>query len=218
VSPSPPSAIQPHYWERLSELFELTESGIPTAWVPRSAVIAELVAADADDRAAVIADHRSDILTDCITVLKEVSSPDLGEYVDLLDEALTAATSGQIRAAQALAASVFDTFLRDRFQPRKLSGYYDRLKKEIKHLYDNAPMSTMRWGVVHVPVLVVLGLFDPTKGDPIPTNFNRHASAHAVGRVQYTPANAVIALALVTSMLREAQEELTDLSSSDAGD
>jgi hypothetical protein len=53
-------------------------------------------------------------------------------------------------------------------------------------------------------------IFDPSKGHSIPTKLNRHACAHAVGRVQYTPANAVIALALATSLIREAHQEIVD--------
>lgn len=54
---------------------------------------------------------------------------------------------------------------------------------------------------------MVLETFVP--GDPIPVEFNRHASVHAAGAVQYHPANALIALMIATSLLREAQEEVS---------
>jgi hypothetical protein len=64
--------------------------------------------------------------------------------------------------------------------------------------------------VVHVPAIVALTKFDAPNGDPVPTIFNRHASAHAVGPEQYTEANTVIALALATSLVREAHQQIED--------
>jgi hypothetical protein len=39
--------------------------------------------------------------------------------------------------------------------------------------------------------------------EPIPTSFNRHASTHRVSDVQHTRVNALAALLLATSLLRE---------------
>ncbi|WP_281154709.1 hypothetical protein [Streptomyces sp. HYC2] len=41
----------------------------------------------------------------------------------------------------------------------------------------------------------------------MPEGFNRHATAHAAGAVQYTAANAVIALMLAVSVLREIDDQ-----------
>jgi hypothetical protein len=49
--------------------------------------------------------------------------------------------------------------------------------------------------------------FLPHNGDPVPVVYNRHASAHAVGDVQYTEANALVAVMMAVSMLCELQEE-----------
>jgi hypothetical protein len=42
-------------------------------------------------------------------------------------------------------------------------------------------------------------------GGPVPVHLNRHATAHAAGPEQYSDVNAVIALMLTTSVLRQAQ-------------
>lgn len=42
--------------------------------------------------------------------------------------------------------------------------------------------------------------------DPVPTAFNRHATVHAAGPTQYTVANALTALMLAVSLVREIQE------------
>jgi hypothetical protein len=41
------------------------------------------------------------------------------------------------------------------------------------------------------------------QGDPIPTRFNRHASTHRVGGIQYTRSNSLTSLMLVVSLIRE---------------
>jgi hypothetical protein len=192
----------------LWDLIEITEDGLPTAWVPREEVLKELLAASDDaTRRQVFCDRRDEILEDCRTALKEVTSAELTEYVDMLNEALTVAEASHLAAAQAFAASIFDTVIRREIKPQKLNGYYGKVKQEIQDRHENANMSELRWGVVFIPAVAVLERFDAPKGDPVPEKFNRHASAHAVGKVQYTETNTVIALALSTSMVREAHEQ-----------
>ncbi|MCE0764925.1 hypothetical protein LWC35_18740 [Pseudonocardia kujensis] len=195
----------------LWDLIEIAEDGLPTAWVPRKEVLKDLLAA-ADDtaRRQVFCDRRDEILEDCRTALKEVTSAELAEYVDMLDEALTVAEAGHLAAAQAFAASIFDTVIRREIKPQKLNGYYGKVKEEIQARHENANMSELRWGVVFIPAVDVLEKFDAPKGDPVPEKFNRHASAHAVGKVQYTETNTVIALARSTSMVREAHEQIVE--------
>lgn len=194
----------------LSALVEITEAGLPTAWVPRASVLQELIAAKDAHRPAVFGRHRQEVIEDCRAVLAEVTSTALAEYVEALDEALDVAKVEKLRATQALAGSVFDTILRHTIKPARISGYYKRVKTEISARHENASIAELRWGLVHVPAVIALNMFDPSKGDPIPKNFNRHACAHAVGRAQYTPANAVIALAITASMIREAHQQIID--------
>ena len=206
---------QPPNWDelgdrvRLSTLLEITEAGLPTAWVPRASVLVELLEADEADRPGVFADRRSEIVEDCKTVLNDITSSELAELVELLNEALDVAHDGRMAAAQALAASIFDTILRKTF-PQQSGRYYAKVKAEIADRHEDASLAEMRWGFVHLPALIVLTDFWEHKGDTIPTKFNRHASAHAVGRAQYTPANAVIGLALATSLVREAHQVIVD--------
>lgn len=195
---------------RLSDLLGITEAGLPTAWVPRAEVLAELIDVTEADRPVVFATRRIEIIEDCRTALKDVTSPELDDLVDILGEALTVAEEGRLAAAQALAACVFDTILRHTIKPLRIAGYYPKAKAEITNRHENASMAELRWGLVHVAAIAALEKFDHPAGDPIPPSFNRHASAHAVSRVQYTPANAMIALALATSLIREAHQEIVD--------
>jgi hypothetical protein len=206
----------PPNWEgvdaehRLSLLVDITEAGLPTAWVPRASVLQELIATDQADRPDVFARRRQEVIEDCRTVLRDVTSAELAEHVEALGEALDAAEAGKLRASQALAASIFDTILRHTIKPERIWRYYDRVKAEITARHENASIAELRWGLAYVPAVAALDVFDQSKGHPIPTRFNRHACAHAVGRVQYTPANAVIAIAIATSMVRETHEQIVD--------
>jgi hypothetical protein len=196
---------------KLWPLEELAENGYPTAWVPRASVLRELIAANEADRQAVFAAHRVEIIEDCCACLEEVTSVELVDIAAKLGEALELAETGRhLVAAQALAASVFDTILRRNIKPQSVAGYYLKAKKEIADRHENASLAQLRWGVVHVPAIVALTKFDAPNGDPVPTIFNRHASAHAVGPEQYTEANTVIALALATSLVREAHQQIED--------
>lgn len=191
----------------LGTLIEIAEDGIPTAWVPSAVVLEALVDAAEADRPSVLVNHRAVVLDDCARVCGEVTAVDLQEQVVLLREALEVAENGHLAAAQALGASIFDTTLRHTFKPTKLAGYYKAVKDAIEDRHHTAPFTDMRWGIVHAPAVLVLDMFLP--GDPVPAEFNRHASVHAAGAAQYHPANALIALMLATSLLREAHEELS---------
>jgi hypothetical protein len=196
---------------KLWPLVELCEAGYPTAWVPRASVLQELIDANEPDRGAVFAARRVEIIEDCCACLEEVTSGELVDITVMLGEALELAETGRhLVAAQALAACVFDTILRRNIKPQSVAGYYRDAKKEINDRHENASLDKLRWGVVHVPAIVALAKFDAPNGDPVPTIFNRHASAHAVGPEQYTEANAVIALALATSLVREAHQKIVD--------
>ena len=202
---------------RISELFDITEAGYPTAWVPRASILNQLIQAETDDeRGRVFADHRTEIIEDCRNVTAEVVDEELTELAEMLDEMLTVAEAGHLVAAQALAASIFDTTLRFTIEPQRISGYYAKVKAEIEDHKENGSLSELRWGLVHTPAVAALEVFNAPAGDSIPDRFNRHASAHAVGRVQYSQANAVIAMTLATSLVREAQEEINEEAEEDA--
>ncbi|TCK25224.1 hypothetical protein [Pseudonocardia endophytica] len=213
----PPNWQELNDMVRISELFDITEAGYPTAWVPRASILNQLIQAETDDeRGQIFAGHQAEIIEDCRTVIADVVDEDLVELAEMLEEMLTVAEGGHLVAAQALAASIFDTTLRFTIEPERISGYYAKVKAEIEDHKENASLSELRWGLVHIPAVAALKMFNAPAGDPVPDRFNRHASAHAVGRVQYSPANALIAVTLATSLVREAQEQISEETEDDA--
>jgi hypothetical protein len=188
------------------------DEGIPLAWVPRAEVVADLIAApDAAVRDTILVARTPEIVVDCRQRLAEVRDAGLQHLDGLIDDALRALEQSNPTAAQALAANVFDTLLRDVLRRGRLfAGSTGRFKYQhvtggITPVSDETLIGVYRASCVLTPVLKALAEFN-FEADPVPGRFTRHATAHRAGMTQYTPANAVIAIMLATSLLREAQE------------
>jgi hypothetical protein len=207
----------PRNWENVPDLDIgaamdiILDEGIPLVWVPRPAIVAELVsAADADARDGILLSSRDDIAIDCLAVLGEVTAPELKSLAELAAEAVSALRGGHGSGAQALAGNVFDTLLRDAAR-RGVAfsgppvGYfkYDKVRKQITPVSDDTAIRRFRPDCVLSAALAALEKYDPS--DPPPARFVRHATAHRACPAQYTPVNAIVAVMLAASMLREAQ-------------
>ena len=207
----------PRNWEDVPDLdFDtaigiVQDEGIPLVWVPRPAIVAELVgAADADARDGILLSFRDDLADDCLTALGEVTAPELKPLAELAGDAVSSLRSGHDSSAQALAGNVFDTLLRDATRRGVIFagppvGYfkYDKVLKRITPVSEDTVIRRFRPDCVLSAALSALQSYDPS--DPPPNRFVRHATAHCARPEQYTPVNAIVAVMLVSSMLREAQ-------------
>ena len=180
-------------------------------WVPRPQIVTELVeASGAPARRAVLVASASEIASDCLAVLAEVNAPDLKDLADLAAEAADTLRMGKPGSAQALAANVFDTLLHDVcrraviLQPVPANGWYRKVRDQIEPVGDGTLIGELRHTCVLAAALPALQSYWP--GDPSPEEYACHATAHGASRIQYSDVNAVIAVMLTTSMLREAQE------------
>ena len=81
---------------------------------------------------------------------------------------------------------------------------YTHVKENVPHLSDDTVVEQFRRACVLAPV--ALALEDFWSPNPPPVIFNRHATAHRVGHDQYTEANAIVSVMLISSILREAEE------------
>ena len=108
---------------------------------------------------------------------------------------------GHGEAAQALSANLLDSILRswvDKTNLKKITqNHFTKTGVKID-LEDYE----IRAAFVVAPVWHAYAQYRTEAGDPIPSKFARHASAHAVTRRQYTRINAVMGLMLVTSVLK----------------
>lgn len=186
----------------------LTDEGIPLAWVPRAAIVAELVRApDVAARQAILAARIPEIVEDCREVLKIILDPELKPLVDL-SEPLLVALRAAPEAAQALATNIFDTFLREANRRGQMFGGnfgYERVTRRITAVSDDTPINGFRTACVLTPMILALRSYNP-ETDPIPTEFGRHSTVHRAHPQHYTPANAVIAVMLAVSLLRQAHD------------
>lgn len=189
----------------------MQEEGIPLVWVPRADIVASLIrAADAGARDSVLLASRDDIPDDCLGVIGEVTDAELKPLAALGAGAIAALRAGHSSSAQALAVNVFDTLLRDACRRGVIfagspAGYfrYPKVRKQITPVSDDTLIRRFRADCALAPAIPALQDYDPS--DPPPARFVRHATAHRAGPEQYTPANAIVAVMFMGSMLREAQ-------------
>ncbi|MET7990843.1 hypothetical protein ABZU76_08020 [Amycolatopsis sp. NPDC005232] len=190
--------------DQILSLLKLARAGIPITWVPRAAILSELLAVDEGQRSRVILAHAQDLLDDCRAAAACTHGGAFAEHAGFLHQAIDALDAGHAAAAQALSANVLDTLLRSAVEKPVKSRYYATMRQTI----ESAPLSLLSWAVTHWPVLEALTNFDGAT-ERLPSSFNRHATAHAVGSVQYTPENAAIAVMAAASVLRQAHESNT---------
>ncbi|MFG2761532.1 hypothetical protein [Streptomyces wuyuanensis] len=185
---------------------DVIKAGIPLTWVPPADVIRVLVAAPDDAaRATVLEANRDAIVESCRLVLAEVSRPELQYQVHLLEECVDLMASGRHMGAQALAASVWDTVYRAvwRAEPELNGGKgwsYAGVAGRLPQIDHKDTVIEFRLACVFGPFVKACESFWKP---PVPTAFNRHATVHTAGPTQYTVANALTALMLAVSIVRE---------------
>jgi hypothetical protein len=195
-------------WPTLIIISETVEQdGIPLAWVPRSDIVVALVHAEGiEARRAILANHEADIIQDCFNCLDDIDAPELAEFVANTREAARAFQDQHSKPAQAFATVVLDAVLRLLFATPSFS--YGGIRHPLAGVWDNAPLRYIRSALVLAAIPGALEQFWPHRGDPVPVRFNRHASAHTVHAGQFTRTNALVAIMIITSLLREAQESV----------
>ncbi|MFI2651606.1 hypothetical protein [Micromonospora fulviviridis] len=114
---------------------------------------------------------------------------------------------GHHRPAQAVAMNVADAALRGvRFDDVTGFKFCGPVMKRVEKTRD-CHMEDFRRSATLWPLLRLFKHFSPGK-DGVPDRPNRHATAHTVDGVQYTPVNALIATMFAASVLREVHESL----------
>jgi hypothetical protein len=198
--------LLPPNWEEVKipsvELLEtiLLDEGIPLAWVPsQELLIAILDAPDGAARRRIIGSRWRRMVSDCEASLAEVSSEDLQRHCVFASDIVRALRDGHQAAAQALAANLLDSIIRQNVDLTLKKTVTATGNKRIRIDLDDYRIKT---AFTMAPIWRAYEEYWEHKGDPIPRMFGRHPSAHAVSRTQYSRVNAVIGLMLVTSVLR----------------
>lgn len=102
--------------ERMEEVLE--NDGIPIVHIPRAEIVQAIVDADDyDARIEIIGKRADDIAVDCSTALTAQFDEGLEKQIPLVRRAIEAHQARHFEAAQALAVSVCDTYLKMMFPP-----------------------------------------------------------------------------------------------------
>jgi hypothetical protein len=181
----------------------MSRTGIPLAWIPRTPIVEMVLEAGTDsERTSILLDHQGEILEDLRACLAELAAEDLLTARDAAENAINAFEGGHAYAAQALAAAALTACIE-----HVIGWKLGRMRQEFE-AQEPLSASISRFRLVATCAVLAratLSRFDVSKGDPIPSHFNRHASLHTVSPIQYTPLNALISLMLLVSLLRELQ-------------
>ena len=174
------------------------DEGIPLFAVPsRSTAEALVNAGSYRERRIIIGNRWASITTDCESVLSSVESPALREGAAFALLIAKALRDGHAEAAQALAANLLDSMIREHFGAERIVLIPSR-KVHTPVGYDGF---IARKYIALAPIWRAFQSYWPDRGDPIPQAFARHATAHSVTRRQFSKRNAVQALMLVTGLL-----------------
>jgi hypothetical protein len=177
----------------ITATLDIINYGIPLIWAPSWQVVEALLRSPQREFGALLSHRRHVISEDCVKTLAQVTEPGLSAHVKMAINAAIDLSTGDPRATQALAANILETWLRD------ASG-----REFFSHLTGVTPTNLLRLLFVLTPVAVAFGMHDFQ--DLPPDRFNRYATAFNVGPEQYTTANAVVSVMLISSVLREAQQ------------
>jgi hypothetical protein len=178
----------------------MDETGWSLVWVPRAEVIRQLLDAEDGDRPAVLVNSDEEIVADLDAALEAVRHTQLVELRDALSQAVGAYRAGFPGPAQSHAAAVFTTTMHVHLELKNF-----RAAREEFEMRDPMDVELMlfKLAAIYKTAARAIATYWGDDQEPIPTSFNRHASAHRVSEVQYTKVNALAALLLATSLLRE---------------
>ena len=168
--------------------------------VPGASIMRELLSRSVwSDQRAVLESRAEEIVSDCKKALiKEEILSNFSE-VEFVNHAITALEEGHVEAAQALLTNVLDSLF-SRIIPDPNKKRKIKSKKDKSSPFETGNLELIQ-ALVWYPVRNAYREFWVHKQDPIPEEYNRHATAHAVSWRQYTEVNCLSALLLTTSLL-----------------
>jgi putative uncharacterized protein (fragment) len=186
----------------LPRLLDFVINGVVGIYgVPSAFVVRELLGVDdVSSQGEVLLLHAEQVVADCKTLLQLAVDQSKFAETPFIYKAIDAFEQGHEEAAQALVTLTLDSLI------PKLISNKNELKRMIKKREDSqSPISTdiqnLAKMLAWLPVWNAHAEFWVHRGDPVPVFYDRHATVHAVSFIQYTRANCLCALLLVTGIL-----------------
>lgn len=201
------------------------ESAIPVVWVPPGHVLQALVLAPPTDRLAVLFQYEDELVDECRAVLIECNDDWVGQERHLIARALAAYDAGFHEAAMALAVAVGEPLALWASEPRvqafesqaakldwerrkKKAGKYGLAQLELGAVNPGGKLNRIE--VLRHALIGPIGKFFTTfhakPGEQIPPTVSRHATVHKPTVEHLSRQNALLALMLDVSILRQQQE------------
>lgn len=204
--PNWPSGID---FDRLVEV--IRDDGLPMAWVPRAEIVQQILdATDREARVSVLIRRIPELMEDCRAVLGHAGSADLSGQWELAGRAVEAFEQGHHEAAQALAVAVAES------AATRHLGSYSVVRDLTDVDWDDVELHELRMMTALAPMRLFYTPWYP--GDPPLPALSRHVSVHQAEPDHYTRGNALVAVLLVTSVLRALQEFFESADDGGTGD
>lgn len=195
----PPNWDGLNHYEVLGEIAK--DDGIPVVWVPRASVLADLVGAPGRaERVKILLARQDEITEDCRSVVAEVTDLDLVPRAPQALEAVEALQAGFPQAAQTLAVAVSESLLTEYVAKGRS---YKVLAADVAVDTDELTIVEVRSTFALLPVHRFYTTWRPHTGVPAPGELSRHVTVHHARADHLTPENALIAIMLLSSLLRD---------------
>lgn len=199
------------------------EGGIPVAWVPPVDVLKALVAAPNERRLPTLMSREGEVVAQCRERVTESSDAWIIDEATLVGRALDAFEGGYHEAAMALAVAVGEPLAIWASEPRvhvftskeEMEAWDDKRRKqkyqlaklELATISSSAPIErhdVLRSALIG-PIPKFFEPFYGREGESIPETVSRHATVHQPTVSHFNRANALLAIMLATSILRDQQ-------------
>ena len=170
------------------------DEGLPLCWIPRSGIVVALIEADdPEERRRILSQWRDDILDDCDAAVASSTH----EWAAQCRAAIDALRQGHFGPAQSHASNIVDSIVLTLPSARPRDLAVERARRDFNEIsfQQAAPYLTLR------PLDRALTQWWPSSGNPPPTHFARHPTAHAVGHPGvFDPVHSLIAVMLAVSL------------------
>ena len=209
------------------------DSGIPVVWVPPTSVLRALVASEPADRMGVLMANEAEVVAQCRLILDECSDPWVSEERALIGRSLDAYLGGFHEATMTLAVAVGEPLAQWASVPRvqlfesdEAEQVWEANREERKYKLardelaaagpDTCKSSKVQRYALIAPIPKFYTPFHGRPGEKIPDTVSRHATVHQPKIEHLSKENALLAVMLCVSLLRQQQdwaEEVRDYDS-----
>jgi hypothetical protein len=203
--------------EDLYAVLDLSQDdGVTLSWAPRTEIVKALLPLPTrEQRYALLAEHRDDVLDDVDASLRVITHPELAGMVTILRTATRTARAGFSEGAQALAWNVLETAMKGHgnawirrsfpqvtYPPK--AGHHGTIGSVLD--------DTDEWGDLTLlqfkHYLVLAGMRNAFGPGTTQDTFNRHLGAHRASPDSYRPEFTLPAVLLAHALLRALNQDL----------